>query len=288
LKINSCFDRYINKIDVIKHLKKLRGFSIFDAKYLCFMGSFSKWLGAGLGFTLGGPIGAAIGFAVGSFVDGFDVENFTKESGNYQRRVESSGGNTNTQSGDFEMSLLVLASIVIKSDGKVDKRELEFVRSQFLGMYGKERANSAFKLFKAMVGKEISARQVCIQIRGHMPHASRLQLLHFLFGVAKADEFVTEKEVDEIKRIAGYLNISATDFESIKAMFYDVSDNAYKILEIEKEATNDEVKTGYRKMVKKYHPDKLQGLGEEHLKGANEKFQSIQNAYEKIKSERGL
>jgi DnaJ like chaperone protein len=115
-----------------------------------------------------------------------------------------------------------------------------------------------------------------------------LQLLHFLFGVAKADEFVTEKEVDEIKRIAGYLNISATDFESIKAMFYDVSDNAYKILEIEKEATNDEVKTGYRKMVKKYHPDKLQGLGEEHLKGANEKFQSIQNAYEKIKSERGL
>ena len=41
-------------------------------------------------------------------------------------------------------------------------------------------------------------------------------------------------------------------------------------------------------MAKKYHPDKLQGLGEEHLKGAQEKFQSIQSAYDAIKKERGL
>ena len=51
------------------------------------------------------------------------------------------------------------------------------------------------------------------------------------------------------------------------------SDSAYKILEIDKTATRDEVKTAYRKMVKKYHPDKLKDLGEEHLQGAKEKFQ---------------
>ncbi|WP_026775943.1 TerB family tellurite resistance protein [Polaribacter sp. Hel_I_88] len=257
------------------------------------MGSFSKWLGAGLGFTLGGPIGAAIGFAIGSFVDGFEIDDFKQEQIDYNKDRPTGGSrytrrNVNTQSGDFEMSLLVLASIVIKSDGKVDKRELEFVRSQFLSMYGKERANSAFKLFKGMVKKDISARQVCIQIREHMSHASRLQLIHFLFGIAKADEFVTDKEVDEIHKISGYLYINSYDFESIKAMFYDSSENAYKILEIDKTATNDEVKTSYRKMVKKYHPDKLQDLGEEHLKGAKEKFQSIQDAYEQIKNERGL
>jgi DnaJ like chaperone protein len=251
------------------------------------MSSFSKWLGAGLGFTFGGPIGAAIGFAIGSFVDGFKPESFKQEQIDYNRdRPRRS--TTNTQSGDFEMSLLVLASIVIKSDGKVDQRELAFVRSQFLGMYGKERANNAFKLFKGIVKKEISARQVCIQIREHMSHASRLQLLHFLFGIAKADEFVSKKEVEEIRKIAGYLYISQNDYESIKAMFYDASGNAYKILEIDKSATNDEVKTAYRKMVKKYHPDKLQDLGEEHLQGAKEKFQSIQDAYENIKNERGL
>jgi DnaJ like chaperone protein len=255
------------------------------------MGNFTKWLGAGLGFTFGGPIGAAIGFAVGSFVDGFTAEDLTKEQREYQKQV---GGNSNrrrtvnTQSGDFEMSLLVLASIVIKSDGKVDQRELDFVRTQFVGMYGKERANNAFKLFKGILKKEVSARQVCLQIRSHMPHASRLQLMHFLFGIAKADALVSKSEVEEIRKIAGYLYINQRDFESIKAMFYDASDTAYKILEITKEVADSEVKKAYRKMAKKYHPDKVQDLGEEHVKGAKEKFQNIQAAYEKIKNERGL
>lgn len=254
------------------------------------MGSFTKWLGAGLGFTLGGPIGAAIGFAIGSFVDGFEADQFKQEQIDYNRNrpERNNKTNSNTQSGDFEMSLLVLASIVIKSDGKIDQRELTFVRSQFLNMYGKDRANNAFKLFKGIVKKDVSSRQVCIQIREHMSHASRLQLIHFLFGIAKADEFVSKEEVDEIKKIAGYLYINQNDYESIKAMFYDESDNAYKILEIDKTATNNQVKSAYRKMVKKYHPDKLRDLGEEHLNGAKEKFQSIQNAYEKIKKERDL
>jgi len=249
------------------------------------MGNFTKWLGAGLGFTLGGPIGAAIGFAIGSFVDGFSADDITIEQREYQRTVNQ---NPNTQSGDFEISLLVLASIVIKSDGKIDQRELNFVRSQFYAMYGEQRANHAFKLFKGVIKKDISARQVCVQIREHMPHASRLQLIHFLFGIAKADDFVSEKEIDEIRKIAGYLYINQPDFESIKAMFYDESGSAYKILEIEKTATDDEVKKAYRNLAKKHHPDKLQDLGEEHLKGAQEKFQSIQAAYEKIKKERGF
>ncbi|MEE9408481.1 MAG: TerB family tellurite resistance protein [Polaribacter sp.] len=251
------------------------------------MGNFTKWLGAGLGFTFGGPIGAAIGFAVGSFVDGFSVDEFNQEQIDYKGKGQRRGG-VNTQSGDFEMSLLVLASIVIKSDGKVDQKELDFVRSQFVNMYGKQRANSAFKLFSGVIKKEISARQVCIQIREHMSHASRLQLLHFLFGIAKSDGFVAKSEVEEIRKIAGYLYINQNDYESIKAMFYDESGNAYKILEITKSASNDEVKKAYRKMAKKYHPDKVQDLGAEHIKGAKEKFQSIQSAYEKIKQERGL
>jgi DnaJ like chaperone protein len=252
------------------------------------MGSFTKWLGAGLGFTVGGPIGAAIGFALGSFIDKFEIDDFNQKQIDYnkEKSKKTSNAQANTQSGDFEMSLLVLASIVIKADGKVDQRELNFVRSQFLSMYGKERANNAFKLFKGVVKKDVSARQVCIQIREHMSHASRLQLLHFLFGIAKADEFVSQKEIDEIRKISGYLYINQNDYESIKAMFYDASGNAYKILEIEKSASNEEVKSAYRKMVKKYHPDKLRDLGEEHLKGAKEKFQSIQDAYEKIKNER--
>ncbi|MDC1162337.1 TerB family tellurite resistance protein [Tenacibaculum sp.] len=251
------------------------------------MGNFAKWLGAGLGFTMGGPIGAIIGFAVGSFIDGSKEAEFKEEREDYQREARGRQV-TDTQSGDFEISLLVLASVVIKADGKIDQRELDFVRLHFVKMYGKERANNAFKLFKGIIKKQVSSRQVSIQIRQHMPHASRLQLVHFLFGIAKSDGYVADSEVEEIRKIAGYLYINQSDYESIKAMFYDGSESAYKILEIEKEATDDEVKKAYRKMAMKHHPDKVQDLGEEHLKGAKEKFQKIQAAYDQIKKERNL
>ena len=129
---------------------------------------------------------------------------------------------------------------------------------------------------------------MCGQIRQNLTHASRLQLIHFLFGIAKADGFVTEPEVHAIKIIAGYFYINQRDFESIKAMFYDSSDANYKILEISKTATDAEVKKAYRKMAKKYHPDKVQHLGKEHQKGAEEKFKRIQKAYEAIQAERGI
>lgn len=246
------------------------------------MANFSKWLGAGLGWTFAGPIGGILGFVLGSFVDEFSEGELT----DFKKDIYKG---SSTQSGDFEISLLVLAAIVIKADGQVDKRELDFVRSSFLSMYGKERANRAFKLFKGFMSKnQISTRQVCMQINRHMNHPARLQLLHFLFGVANSDGTVTEKELHKIATIAGYLNINIHDFNSIKAMFYDEVDSSYKILEIEKSASDAEVKNAYRRMVKKYHPDKLQGLGEEHIKGAEDKFRQVQKAYEHIQKERGL
>lgn len=244
--------------------------------------SFSKWIGAALGWSFGGPIGAIIGMALGGVVDGFSKGGggtFTQET--FQKRPR-------TQSGDFEVSLLVLASIVIKADGKQDERELDFVRQQFTGMYGKERANHAFSLFKEINKQQISARQVSMQIRQMMDHASRLQLLHFLFGIAKADGVVVDAEVKSIKSIANYLGINTRDFESIKAMFYSSINNAYKILEIDKSATTNEIKKAYRKMAKKFHPDKVIHLGKEHQKGAEEKFRQVQGAYEQLQKERGF
>jgi len=246
------------------------------------MANFIKWLGAGLGFTLGGPIGSILGFAVGSFIDGFSKEDL---------ELAKTYGRTsaNVQSGDFEVSLLLLSSVVIKADGNVAERELLFVREHFKRMYGEERANNAFKLFKVFIkNNEILTPQICTQIRQNLTHASRLQLIHFLFGIANADGAVHEVEVNIIKTIAGYLYVNPHDFESIKAMFYNSSDSAYRILEIEKTATNDEVKLAYRKMAKKYHPDKLQHLGTEHIKGAEEKFKQVSIAYEQIQKERGL
>lgn len=255
--------------------------------------SISKWIGGALGWSFGGPIGAIIGLAIGSIIDSMsDGKNFPflgeGETQSGQRRTTyRTQPQPQTQSGDFEVSLLVLASIVIKADGSQDQRELDFVRQQFVNMYGKERANHAFRLFKEINKQQnISTRQVCLQIKQMMQHASRLQLMHFLFGIAKADGTVTEEEERQIHTIAGYLGISSRDYESIKAMFFNSSDNAYKILEIEKSATVDEIKKAYRTMAKKYHPDKVVHLGKEHQEGAEEKFRQVQAAYEQLQKER--
>ncbi|MFL1010688.1 TerB family tellurite resistance protein [Flavisericum labens] len=256
--------------------------------------SFSKWIGGALGWSFGGPIGAIIGLAIGSLID--SVANGSSEPLIGQGRPHE--GRTTyrtqprqrpqTQSGDFEVSLLILASVIIKADGKQDQRELDFVRQQFLNMYGKERANHAFKLFKNISKQNVSVRPVCLQIKQMMDHPSRLQLMHFLFGIARADGMVTESEERQIYTISGYLGINSRDYASIKAMFYNSSDNAYKVLEIDKSATDDDVKKAYRKMAKKYHPDKVRHLGEEHQEGAEEKFRQVQTAYEQLQKERGF
>ena len=271
--------------------------------------SISKWIGASLGWSIGGPIGAVVGLALGSMVDAMiddgkgpligesSKKNKKKYKKAYKKREENYRTMPNyeyedrpqTQSGDFEVSLLILASLVIKADQRQDQRELDFVRRQFVSMYGKERANHAFKLFKNInKQKNISKRQICLQIKQMMDHASRLQLLHFLFGIAKADDHVSESELREIYTMSGYLGISSKDFESIKAMFYNSAENAYKVLEISKDVSDDEVKRAYRKMVKKYHPDRVAHLGQEHMAGAEEKFRQVQKAYEFIQKERGF
>lgn len=240
--------------------------------------SLAKWIGASVGWSFGGPIGAIIGLALGSLLDNSSVS-----TNKYTR------GKTQTQSGDFEVSLLILASLVIKADGKQDRRELDFVRRQFVQMYGKDRANHAFRLFKE-INKQtnISIRQVCLQIQQMMDHASRLQLLHFLFGIAKADGHVVASEVSLIEQMARYLGIGAKDFDSIKAMFYNAVGNAYKILEVDQKASVQDIKQAYRRMAKKYHPDKVQHLGPEHQRGAEEKFRKVQEAYEQLQKEKGF
>jgi DnaJ like chaperone protein len=71
-------------------------------------------------------------------------------------------------------------------------------------------------------------------------------------------------------------------------MFIPETDSSYKILEVERSSTNEEIKKAYRKMAMKYHPDKVSHLGEDFRKSADEKFAMVNEAYEKIKKERNM
>ena len=71
-------------------------------------------------------------------------------------------------------------------------------------------------------------------------------------------------------------------------MFIKDSQSDYKILEIGPNATDSEVKKAYRKMATKYHPDKVNHLGIDIQKLAEEKFKSVSDAYQTIKKQRGM
>jgi DnaJ like chaperone protein len=240
-----------------------------------------RWVLAVLGYFLYRFPGAIAGFFLGSLIDNM---------GGKSRTFKTSFGPAKTvSSADFELHLLSLASLVIKADGNVSQAELDYVRQYFVQAYGKDRANDTFRIFNEVIKKrEISAENICNLLRQRTRYESRLQILHFLFSIANADGRVSELEVREINRMAGFLGVFPRDFESIKAMFFKNPDSAYQILEIDRNATDAEVKNAYREMAKKYHPDKLTHLDEAHRKGGEEKFKSVQDAYDQIKRERGL
>ena len=239
------------------------------------MAKYGKWIGGGLGWALGGPIGGILGFLAGSMFDNRD--------GSPRQRVFSG-----TTHGDFTMSLLVLVAAVMKADGQVLKSELEYVRNYFSRSFGPAASQEAMLYMRDLLKQNIPLRDVSMQIRQRLDIASRRQLLHFLFGVSQADGKVHPEEVRVIEEIAGYMGISAADMESMRNMFYEDVDSAYKILDIDKSASDDEIKKAYRRMANKYHPDKVTYLGDDIRKAAGEKFRKVRDAYDKIKKERGI
>jgi len=242
---------------------------------------YGKWIAGGLGWAFAGPLGGVLGYAIGSmFEKAGKVE--------YQRLYDSPDARNHTQTGDFSASLLVLAAAVIKADGKVLKSELDYVRNFFTQQFGAQKTKEQMLIFKEVLKQDIPLKEVCLQIKHFTKHSDRLQLVHFLFGISGADQHFDASEINVIHRISNLLGISGIDFESIKAMFVKGGDGDYKILEIDSDATDQELKKAYRKMAIKYHPDKVSHLGEDFQKMAKEKFQKVQEAYENIKKVRGL
>ena len=233
--------------------------------------SWNKWFFGALGWSMFGPIGGILGYAIGS------------QSGS-NSKVTRSG----TNSGDFGASLLILLAAVMKADGKILKSELDYVKNFLINNFGQNHANQALQMLKKILEKDFPLNQVCGQIQQNMDHSSRLQIMHVLFGLSAADGEVHPEEIRVIKTIGNYLNISQPDFESIQAMFYNDTASAYKVLEINKSATDTEVKKAYRKMAVKYHPDKVGHLGDDFQKMAEEKFKQLNEAYSRIKKERGM
>ena len=231
-----------------------------------------KWVAAVIGYSFLRFPGAILGFMVGGFFEFLSKNSIQIRTSSYAIKPEI-----------FQLNLLALSALIIKADGKIEQKELDFVRSFFIGQYGKERADSIFRTFNTQIKKETQHLDQLTRIFVQQTaYETRLQILHFLFGIANADGNISDVELQKLSQVATGMRLRLPDFESIKAMFVKNTDNAYKILEVDSNASLDEIKKAYRKMAKKYHPDKLRGQDPAMIKGAEEKFREVQKAYETL------
>ena len=265
------------------------------------MTGFFKWIGAGVGYYLSGFhfYGAFFGFLVGAFVDNISrtkkIINEAQSRGKGQHNFQSSQDIFNfyrqqTQRFDFPTTLLALSAVVMTADERVMKSELDYVKSYLSQQFGNQFTSAHLRTLKTFLEQpqSIPIQQICQDIRMRTRPEVSVQLLHYLFGIAKADGTVSQAEMDVLQRIAGMLGIPNMDFTSIQNMFHREVESDYKVLGITKGATEEEIKKAYRKMALRYHPDKVAQMGEEYQKGAKDKFQKIQEAYENIKKVRKL
>ena len=232
-----------------------------------------KLLWGGLGWAIAGPIGAILGYTYASM----------KEGQSYIQSPKS-----RTKHGDFIMSVLVLFAKVMKADGKLLKSELDYVKQFLKRQFGIQQTKDLMLVFKDILEQEYPLKDVCRQIQRSMDHPSRLELIHILYGLSQSDGHVHPSEIRIIQTIANYLNISSNDYASIKAMFAKDENAAYRILEIDPSTSDKQVKEAYRKMANKYHPDKVAHLGQKMQTVAEEKFKSVNDAYQQIKKDRNL
>ena len=129
-----------------------------------------------------------------------------------------------------------------------------------------------------------------MQCGANLNYSVRLQLINMLISVAAGDGHVNANEVEVIRNIARYMRVSDADLASISAMFsQQINPNwAYDVLELPPSCSDDEIKKAYRRMAMKYHPDKVNSLGEEVKQNATEKFRKVKDAYDYLKKERGF
>lgn len=281
------------------------------------MGS-AKWIGGLLGWVSGGPIGALLGYFLGSAVEKFidaarqlpgdgsgtggygtggygsgtggsSRGGYQQQTGGYRTSTGGRGYSTTEQRNSFFVSLMVLSSAVIKADGQVSQSELNCVREFIRRNFGDSAVNEAMTMLDGFNRQQVNIYSVGPQIADNMNYSQRLQLFHYLVQIATADGNFSKSEKSVLEAIGAVIRLNNSDINSVIAMFYRENDeSAYAVLGISPNATDDEVKTAYRRMAMKNHPDKVSTLGPEVQKAAEEKFRQIQDAYETIKRQRGM
>ena len=260
------------------------------------MGSF-KWIAGFLGWVTWGPIGALLGFLAGSAIEDYlegarqlpgGASSSPHSYSQSQQHTGTRGYTAAEQRNSFLVSLLVLSAAVIKADGRTLQSELDYVKEFVRKNFGDAAVPQAIRMLEQFTRQDVNIYEIGPQIARYMNYSQRLQLFHYLAQIAMADGEFHKREKSVLEAIGNTISLSNTDINSVISMFYKEVSAAYSVLGISSSATDDEVRTAYRKMAMKNHPDKVATLGPDVQKAAAEKFRQVQEAYEEIKKERRL
>ena len=238
-----------------------------------------KIIAAFLGFLKADFLGFLIGLIIG-----FLIDKLHKDGHNIWFIINRKN---KKNSNNVIISFMVLASSLIKSSGKPVFDEVEFLKNYLAAQIKDDRIDDYMEFYKKTKLKDWDIPRISQQIRLHNNHETNLQIIYNLFEIANFDNQITQNELSLIKVISIHLNIHYKEYEEIKKIFLSDLQEYYNILEIPPYATVQQIKEAHRKLALKYHPDKNFNSGD-HIEYLNSKFQSIQHAFDVIKTDKGF
>ena len=257
------------------------------------MGWLGKVVGGTIGFAIGGPIGAVAGAAFGHTLDKKEERYLSSNRIGSGQGASQLSNNEEAQLTFFIAAFSMLAKIA-KADGRVSEQEISSVEDfmqKDLNL-DNESKNTARNIFREAVNSQDRFEAFAVQFYNVFRTQPRLieLMMDVLLRVSTADGKISNEEERLLQSAVRIFNISERAYSNFKKRYIKETNKFYALLNVDEDASDQEIKKQYRKLVTEYHPDKIQakGLPEEFVKFANDKFIKIQEAYDFIKKERGL
>lgn len=256
-----------------------------------------NWTGKLVGTIIGsmaGPVGAAVGLFLG--------HQFDRGVGGIRRVSFDGVGQV-----FFETTFAVMGHVA-KADGRVSEAEIEAARGVMARMrLDPAQIQHAIRLFNAGKQADWPMQRELGRLRGALGsrHTLRRAFLEIQMEAALADGQLNAARRDALWRIASALDLGRVEMAQVEALLrfgrgfnpqqpgtspQASATEAYRVLGLEPQASDADVKLAYRRLMNQHHPDKLRarGMPESMIPVAEAKTREIRSAWETLRAARGM